>query len=172
MHINIEFKAKSNNHEQIRNILKENNADYKGRDHQIDTYFQVKKGRLKLRQGNIENSLIYYERSDDDQPKQSDVYLYRLKSEESDSLKQVLAASLGIKVIIDKQREIYFIENVKFHIDTVKELGTFIEVEAIDEDGSIGKDKLIKQCDYYKNLFDVQKSDLISVSYSDLLLDK
>lgn len=170
MHINIEFKAKSTNHDTIRNILKSKKADFKGIDHQIDTYFNVKKGRLKLRQGTIENSLIYYERTDDDQPKQSDVYLYRLKSVEGDNLKQVLTASLGIKVVVDKHREIYFIDNVKFHIDNVEQLGTFIEVEAIDEDGSIGKNKLIDQCDYYKSLFTINESDLISVSYSDLLL--
>ena len=34
---------------------------------------------------------------------------------------------------MDKKREIYFIHNVKFHIDNVKNLGTFIEIEAIDE---------------------------------------
>jgi len=35
---------------------------FQGLDHQIDTYFNVQKGRLKLREGNIENSLINYDR--------------------------------------------------------------------------------------------------------------
>ncbi len=61
-HINIEIKAKSNNQDMIRKILQSKNADFKGVDHQIDTYFKVNVGRLKLREGNIENSLIHYQR--------------------------------------------------------------------------------------------------------------
>jgi predicted adenylyl cyclase CyaB len=73
---------------------------------------------------------------------------------------------------VDKHREIFFISNVKFHIDTVKNLGTFMEIEAIDTHGSIGKEKLNEQCAYYSNLFEIKTEDLITVSYSDLLLQK
>jgi len=52
----------------------------------------------------------------------------------------------------------------------VKDLGTFVEVEAIDKDGSIGKEKLLEQCNEYLKKFDIKDKDLISVSYSDLLL--
>lgn len=160
----------SNNHEKIREFLKSHNADFKGTDHQIDTYFKVNKGCLKLREGDIENYLIYYERENKEGPKQSDVILF--KSAPESSLKSILINANGVLIIVDKKREIYFIENVKFHIDTVKELGTFMEIEAIDEDGSIGKEKLLKQCNQYLKQFDIKESDLISVSYSDLLLEK
>ncbi len=169
-HINIEIKAKSNNHDKIREFLKTHHADFKGIDHQIDTYFKVNNGRLKLREGNIENYLIYYERENKEGPKQSDIIL--LKSDPGSSLKSILVNANGILTVVDKKREIYFIENVKFHIDTVQELGTFMEIEAIDKDGSIGKDKLLEQCNKYLKQFDISESDLISVSYSDLLLEK
>lgn len=168
--LNIEIKAKINNANQIRNILSFNKADFKGIDHQLDTYFKVKKGRLKLREGNIENNLIYYERSNKKGPKQSEVSIF--KSEPKSSLKEVLTKALGILVIVDKEREIYFIDNVKFHIDRVKDLGSFVEVEAIDNDGTIGKDKLLKQCQFFLDLFNISQENLISVSYSDLLLTK
>ena len=74
-------------------------------------------------------------------------------------------------MIVDKKREIYFIKNVKFHIDTVENLGTFIEIEAIDIDDSIGKDKLQTQCQEYMKLLDISENDLISCSYSDLILN-
>lgn len=74
--------------------------------------------------------------------------------------------------MVDKQREIYFIENVKFHVDTVKNLGTFLEIEAIETHGALGKDKLLEQCQNYLHLFGIPKEDLIPVSYSDLLLAK
>src|SRR3989338_1716527 len=169
-HLNIEIKAKCNDHEKIRAILKSRNADFKGTDHQIDTYFKVNNGRLKLREGNIENFLVFYERENKKGPKQSNVILF--KSDPNSSLKEILLTSLGTLVVVDKQREIYFIENVKFHIDTVKNLGTFMEIEAIDIDGSFGKEKLLEQCQNYLDLFGIPKNDLISVSYSDLLLQK
>jgi adenylate cyclase, class 2 len=169
-HINIEIKAKSNNQDTIREILKSKNADFKGVDHQIDTYFKVDNGRLKLRQGKIENYLIYYQRENKEGPKQSDVILF--KSDPEPSLKEILTKALGILVIVDKKREIYFIDNVKFHLDTVKNLGKFVEIEAIDNEGTIGKDKLLEQCQFFLDLFEISKEDLISVSYSDLLLQK
>ncbi|MFH1455391.1 MAG: CYTH domain-containing protein [archaeon] len=87
-------------------------------------------------------------------------------------MKEILTKALGILVVIDKQREIYFIDNVKFHIDIVEDLGTFVEIEAIDNDGTIGKDKLLEQCHFFLDLFKISQEDLISVSYSDLLLQK
>jgi adenylate cyclase class 2 len=79
-HIIIEIKAKCADHEPIRQILLEKGADFRGTDHQIDTYFKVPNGRLKLREGNIENTLIHYERENEEGPKQSNVTLYELRS--------------------------------------------------------------------------------------------
>lgn len=164
----IEIKARCRNHKKIRRLLQTKNPDFKGTDRQIDTYFKVNFGRLKLREGNIENFLVFYEREDKEGPKQSNVILF--KSEPDSSLKEILVRSLGILAVVDKQREIYFIDNVKFHLDTVKDLGTFVEIEAIDKDGTIDKQKLMEQCQFYLNLFEISKDALISVSYSDLLL--
>ena len=168
--INIEIKARSNDQDTIRGILKSKNAEFKGVDHQIDTYFKVNSDRLKLREGEIENHLIHYQRENKEGPKQSDVILFN--SDPGSSLKELLTKALGVLVVVDKKREIYFIDNVKFHIDTVKDLGTFIEIEAIDNAGDIGKDKLLKQCQFFLDLFKIPQKDLVSVSYSDLLLLK
>lgn len=169
-HLNIEIKARCANHEKIREILKSKNADFKGIDNQIDTYFQTNNGRLKLREGNIENYLIFYEREDKEGPKQSKVTLF--KNSPDSPLKDMLSKFLGILVVVDKQREIYFIDNVKFHIDTVKDLGTFMEIEAIDKEGTIGKDKLQEQCQYYLSIFEISNADLLSKSYSDMLKER
>lgn len=149
-------------------MLKAHSADFRGIDHQIDTYFKVSYGRLKLREGNIENVLIFYEREDKKGPKQSDIILY--KTGKDPVLKEILERALGVLIVIDKKREIYFIGNIKFHIDTVKNLGTFIEIEAIDIDGTFGKTKLFKQCQNYIKLFGISENDLASLSYSDLIL--
>ncbi len=169
-HLNIEIKARCSNQEKIRDSLKARNADFKGVDHQIDTYFKVNNGRLKLREGNIENFLIYYEREDKEGPKQSDITLF--KSSPGSTLKPILINACSVLTVVDKRREIYFIDNIKFHLDIVEGLGAFMEIEAIDEDGSIGKEKLLAQCNEYLALFEIPQSDLVSVSYSDLLLGK
>jgi adenylate cyclase, class 2 len=73
-------------------------------------------------------------------------------------------------VVVEKQREIYFIDNIKFHIDVVENLGSFVEVEAVDMDGSLGRDKLLVQCQAFLELFKLAPDNLIASSYSDLLL--
>lgn len=166
--LNIEFKAKSNDVEAAEKILLQHNPRFIGEDHQVDTYFNVATGRLKLREGNIENALIHYERENTAGSKSSQVLLYQHRADEN--LKAILVKSLGIKAVVDKKRKIYFIENVKFHFDTVQNLGTFIEVEAIDADGSIGKEKLQQQCDEYAAIFGIKQEDFMAVSYSDMLM--
>ncbi len=167
--LNIEIKARCKDQDNIRKILQQNKAVLKGIDKQIDTYFKVSKGRLKLREGNIENNLIYYKRDNKKGPKQSNVIL--LNTNVNSNLKKILRSSLEILVVVEKTREIYFIDNIKFHIDTVKNLGKFIEIEAIDEDGSIAKKVLQEQCETYLRKFEIKKKDLVQNSYSDMLME-
>src|SRR5690554_6858956 len=98
--LNIEIKAKSKNHNFVRNTLIEKGATFKGEDHQIDTYFNTSYGRLKLREGSIENNLIYYSREDIKGPKKSDIILY--KSTPGSTLKNLLTKSNGILTVVDK----------------------------------------------------------------------
>ncbi len=165
----IEIKARCNNPDAIRNKLHSLNARSIGTDHQIDTYFVVPSGRLKLRRGSIENTLIHYNRPNQSGPKLSAVKLY--KPQDVDALYATLSAALSVLTEVDKQREIYFIDNVKFHIDRVKRLGSFIEIEAIDENGNLGLAKINEQCAYYIQLFGVGTDDLMTHSYSDMILD-
>jgi len=168
-HTNIEIKARCTNATEIRNYLIEQKAQFKGVDLQTDTYFNVSKGRLKLRQGNIENSLIYYNRENIAGPKMSEVHLYQVEKN-SELLKEILRNANGIKVVVKKKREIYFIENVKFHIDEVEGLGSFVEIEAIDNDGSLGQEHIRQQCAFYLMQFGITDEQLLTHSYSDLLM--
>ncbi|RQO74391.1 adenylate cyclase [Pedobacter sp. KBW06] len=165
---NFEFKARVQEFEKYENLLlKLNPVDY-GIDHQIDTYFNAKKGRLKLREIiGKESKLIDYNRENVHGSKKSDILLY--KHEMNDTLKHILSNQMGVKVIVDKKRKIYGIENVKFHFDTVQDLGTFIEVEAIDETESFTLEQLKKQCDFYYDYFGIEQQQVEKLSYSDLL---
>lgn len=171
-HVNIEIKARCADVERVRRILNEHKAEFKGTDHQADTYFKVPKGRLKLRRGNIENALIYYERPDQAGPKRTEVSLFRTDAAGAEQLHTAMTSALDVLVVVDKRREIYFIDNVKFHIDAVEGLGSFIEIEAIDESGAIEPEKLRQQCEHYIRLFGIPPADLIERSYSDLLAER
>lgn len=166
---NVEVKARSDNHEFLRSYLLEHGAEFKGIDHQVDTYFVVPSGRLKLRQGNVENNLIFYNRGDKSDPKQSNIAFSEVDAKSN--VKEVLELALGVLVEVDKTREIYFIDNVKFHIDTVKGLGSFMEIEAIDYEGFIGVDKLRDQCNFYMKELRIREDDLLTNSYSDMILE-
>ena len=166
---NFEFKAKVNETDSFEQKLRSLNPVFQGVDHQIDTYFNAAIGRLKLREGTIENSLINYDRKDAQGAKESQIILYQHAP--SKSLKEILIRQLGIKVIVDKKRKIYFIDNVKFHFDVVENLGTFIEVEAIDTKDEFSIEQLKKQCDDYFEFFKLKQEDLIDQSYSDLLIN-
>ena len=168
--LNIEIKARCKYPNKIRDILIEKKAIFKGADNQKDTYFKVMNGRLKMREGNIEYSLVYYNREDISGPKRSDVLYYHPRKE--DLVKQQLQKAIGTLVVVNKKREIYYIDNIKFHIDEVDELGSFVEIEAIDKIGNIGPEKLYQQCREYLSLFQIQDEDLINNSYSDMLMKK
>ena len=103
---NIEFKARSNDIGLMEKKLLKLGPDFKGEDHQRDTYFKVEKGRLKLREGNIENSLINYERKDVSDSKQSDVLLYQFRADPS--LKEILKKVHGIKVVVEKKENLFY----------------------------------------------------------------
>jgi adenylate cyclase, class 2 len=169
-YLNVEIKAKCRDASFVRNYLFSKGAVCKGTDEQTDTYFNVPNGRLKLREGNIENNLIFYERSDQQGPKSSHFNL--VKVEDAKGLKETLARSNGIKVVVKKRREIYYIANVKFHIDEVEQLGSFLEIEAGNLLADLSPGQLHEQCDLYIKEFGIREEDMVSVSYSDMLVER
>lgn len=167
-YLNVEIKARTKSPDIVRMYLAGHNAKFNGTDNQTDTYFNVASGRLKLREGNIENNLIYYNRNDQAGPKSSQFNL--VKVEDANGLKEVLTKSCGVKMIVKKRREIYYIDNVKFHIDEVPELGSFIEIEAGNILANKTEAELLEQCNFYLKEFGIKDEDLVAVSYSDMLM--
>ncbi len=86
------------------------------------------------------------------------------------ALKKILTAAPGVLTAVDKRREIYFIKNVKFHIDHVKGLGNFVEIEVFNRKRSVGVAELREQCKFYQKLLGIRAKDLVRDSYSDQIL--
>lgn len=168
--LNVEIKARCSDPARVRNYLQAAGADFRGLDEQTDTYFNVGHGRLKLREGKIENNLIFYERDNQAGPKNSHFRLVAVP--DAAALKAALSGANGIKVVVKKFREIYYIGNVKFHIDEVPGLGSFVEIEAGNKEAPLGHAELKAQCDHYMQELRIASTDLIDRSYSDMLLEK
>lgn len=165
---NIEIKARCKDFPKVRALLEQLGADFRGVDTQIDTYFVVKKGILKLREASLpyEKGLIHYKRTSKQKPKLSEITVYQ--ATDNDILKKILTESLETEAVIKKQRELFTLDNVKFHLDTLPRLGTFVEIEAQDTHGLLDNLTLLKQCKYYMKELGIEESDLISESYREL----
>ena len=163
---NIELKARLRDRGHALGVCTELGAAPKGDIHQVDTYFVVPRGRLKLREAEPgRTELVFYERPDLPGPKGCD---YRLEPA-TPGLKTVLAESLGVLAVVEKTRTLFLWENVRIHLDRVAELGDFVEFEAVldatrnDADGHRKLDRLTAA-------FGLEPADHVPASYLELTL--
>lgn len=134
---------------------------------QTDIYYKTVRDRLKLRIINeTEGSLILYNRAE---KKNKRISKYTIsKTKDFRELDFILRKQFRVLVTVIKKREIYIRKNIRVHIDTVKGLGKFIEIEIIYDDISKAKDimnNLVTELNLDENKF-------IKVSYSDLLINR
>lgn len=134
MAVNVEIKARASDYiAQLR--LAEQVADTAVEVlRQEDTFFDVPRGRLKLREfGDSRGELIQYERADSPGPKESAYILSR--THEPVSLKAALSAALGVRAVVRKTRRLLLTGQTRLHFDEVEGLGNFIELEVVLRDG-------------------------------------
>lgn len=169
---NIEIKAKCSDLLKARKIAQDHATGYVGVLHQLDTYFQTKSGRLKLREINGEKAeLIPYFKDYSLGPMQSNYSV--LPTNEPDKLKSILNHILGEFAVVDKKREVFLINNIRIHLDQVKDLGSFIEFEAVYDDSHLeNKEIEIQKVNKLMETFGITKENLLDKSYIDYLLAK
>jgi adenylate cyclase class IV len=118
-------------------------ATFAGELVQTDTYFRVPQGRLKVREQlspepNAE--LIEYFRDDSPQ-----IRLSRYERTPVPDPQETLA-TLEVRygkpyAVVRKRRRLYLLEFARIHLDTVEELGQFVEIEVVRPLGSLsGRD--------------------------------
>ncbi|VUZ83780.1 CYTH domain protein [Candidatus Methylomirabilis lanthanidiphila] len=131
--LNIELKARCEDLGELRGRCESLGAEGQEPERQVDTYFCVTSGRLKLRES-LESAaeLIHYIRDDMAGPQESHYDLYPV--EDPEGLKAILANALGISVTVAKRRETFVLGNVRIHLDKVQGLGSFVELQgSVDE---------------------------------------
>lgn len=181
MATNLEFKAQYQSLESLYPRLSDLKATHRETINQIDTYFyvtQVKdpaiseicKPRLKLREiGETgEGWLIYYERPNHNASRYSQYQLSEIAN--PSTLKALLTAALGIEVIVKKQREVWMFKNTRIHLDTVADLGQFIELETVFQGQT--EAEAIDEHQHVKHTLHLDTADPVAVSYSDLVMQK
>ncbi len=165
---NIEIKAVYPDLAKARRIAKGLNAWFKGRDHQVDTYFKTGKGRLKLRESTLSGGeLIPYLRPNQQGPKKCDYAVIPVS--DAPKVKKLLKILLGIEEVVVKQRDIYLVGNVRIHLDQVKGLGSFLEFEAVYQ-GDTSKKKAAEEKKVRKllDVFEIKPGDLLENSYKEM----
>lgn len=164
---NLEIKYKPGNSREISYITGLLKNYSHTTEKQTDIYYKTIRDRLKLRIINdTEGSLILYNRAE---KKNKRISKYTIsKTKDFRELDFILRKQFRVLVTVIKKREIYIHKNIRVHIDTVKGLGKFIEIEIIYDDISKAKDlmnNLVTELNLDENKF-------IKVSYSDLLINR
>ena len=164
--INIEIKARCNDRERAEENLTALGAGPAGLFDQKDTYFNVEEGRLKLRLiGPDDGHLIFYRREDIAEPTRSD---YEIAfTTDPEALGLMLREVLGSWIEVKKRREVWLWENVRIHLDEVKDLGNFVELEAVTDEKGVQESH--QRVETLMRALEIRPDHLIACSYGDLL---
>ena len=135
--------------------------------HQVDTFFNVRTGRLKLREfRDGAGELISYHRPDGTEPTCSQYSIYPTQSPKR--LKVALEETLGVMGVVRKTRLLLLHGQTRIHLDEVEGLGHFVELEVvlkadqIEEAGEAIAQQLMAT-------LEVRAEDLAGCAYIDLL---
>ena len=164
---NVEIKARLENFEGVRSIIQEQGGLGPMELEQRDVFFKVPFGRLKLRQQPGKPSeLIFYLRPNQDGPKTSRYWRFRIK--EPQKCERRLQRWLGKLGEVNKTRELWMIGQTRVHLDQLQELGHFLEFEVVlkanqsEQEGQEITQNLLHQ-------FGIEPHALCQNAYVDLL---
>ncbi|MCB9209428.1 MAG: class IV adenylate cyclase [Ignavibacteriales bacterium] len=165
MATNLELKLKVNNFEAIIQIILKQNGKFEKVLKQKDTYFKYDKGLLKLREQNGDFELVKYNRNEKAGERWSDYNLLFIKGE---NIEKYLSDLFKIEAIVKKTRNLYLYKNTRIHLDEVKKLGNFLELETVVK--NISREEAIKEFNEIVNFLNLDLKNEIRKSYRDLII--
>jgi len=180
MPANLEIKAKLPDPAAAHRCAAELSPRPHSVERQVDTYFTVPRGRLKLRRRWIADEpwigavphreqpceLIAYGRPDADGARRSDYLLLPLPPE--CRVDDVLELAAGRDARVEKTRTVFLHDNVRIHVDEVEGLGSFLELEAI-LDELCDERAAARKIGRLRAHLGVRDEDLIAGSYRELI---
>lgn len=165
---NVEIKARCADLDAARRRALRHATQRLGVDRQVDTYFATRAGRLKLRESSLSGGqLVPYLRNDVAGPRRSD---YRvIPVADAEGTKRLLSEILGVDCVVEKEREILLSGNVRIHLDQVKGLGSFVELEAVFDGSSAAEAEQRRRVEQLMAQLGVREEDLVPLSYETLV---
>jgi adenylate cyclase class 2 len=167
---NLELKATDPDPERSLETCRRLGARDEGVLCQRDTYFDVSRGGLKLREQDPGHPhLIQFERADEPQQRES---RYRIvEVGDPTALLAALTDALGVTVTVVKRRHLFIWRNVRIHLDDVQSLGRFIELEAVAAEPSDLRDeqRLIRRL---RDSFSITDDRLLATGYAAQLKER
>jgi len=171
---NLELKYFFKNPDPIRKVLRSIGAKKESTKKQKDYFFHLPKeknskipSRLKLRVSGGEQCLVFYKRpsfsAENITP--SDIIVLSVKDKK---ILYFLSKALGVKVIVEKQRELWRKGNTVFHLDKVKGVGNVFEIEVWTRSKTLKQDQV--NFEKYKERLLPYLDKIITGSNEDLVL--
>lgn len=125
-------KAPNSPHSSVHTVLE-----------QRDTFYQVVRGRLKLREFDSSNAeLIWYSRPDDAASKESKYRIVKVTGEYSVvQLRELLTECHNVIGVVRKLRSVYLCGQTRVHLDKIQDLpDPYVELEVVLRDDQTVED--------------------------------
>lgn len=167
MAINLELKIKTQSTDELVKKIKSNGGKFIELLPQKDTYYKFDKGLLKLRKVKEEFQLVKYNRNEKEGERWSDYSLLFIKGEDVEGYLKDL---FEIETIVEKERNLYIYKNTRIHLDSVTNLGQFLELETVVK--NITKEEAKIEFDEVVKFLGLDLQTQIKKSYRDLMLAK
>ncbi len=164
MPVNLELKIKLDSFTSIKALLKKISAEKVSALNQKDVYYKTSPGLLKLRIENGSQSIIKYLRDEKSNTRFSNFEVIHFSDGEGEKFFNDL---LKIEAVVEKKRQLYLYNNTRIHLDSVKNLGNFLELETLV---LFGKSDAQKRFNEIKRLLKLNGYQQIRKSYRDLII--
>ena len=164
---NLELKIKTGSHSDLISKIEKNGIKLVGLLNQKDIYYKYDKGILKLRIQNGNYQLIKYNRNENKGERWSD---YSILTINGDNVEDYLNDFFDAEIIVEKERKLYLLKNTRIHLDNVKDLGYFIELETVV--GKTTENDCVTEFEEVIELLKLNKENEIRKSYKDLFIEQ
>ena len=169
---NIEIKTPLADRGRVELLLKRLGAGAIWQRRQVDTFFQVERGWLKLREvAGEQPELVSYRRSTGDPgPRVSDYDVVSIPSQEAPDWKRLLDRVSPVLGIVEKDRTLWTWKHTRVHLDQVRDLGDFLELETVVR--GISPEEAHAEADQMIKALELDCSAFLAVPYLQLLLEQ
>jgi predicted adenylyl cyclase CyaB len=167
---NLELKAIATSLPRLRRVLRGIGARHEPRAlDQTDWYFATPRGRLKLRQrkGEPLAELLFYVRADAAKARASEYQ--KLRVADAAGMLRLLRAMFEPAACVRKRRDLWLYGETRVHLDRVRGLGTFVEIEVPFTRSAAEASRVMAML---RDRLGIRPGDVLACSYANLLARK